>query len=313
MSIEYTIKKYSDLNEQFKLQYMESHLAAFRDNLPISWFDWKFRLCENDVFFCIAYDNKKIVGCNAYSIVRFCCNKRSARVAVVRDTFVHPNYHRMGIFSNILDKVEKYAKESGIDFLLIYPNANSKQGVLKRGWEQSSIPLRNYVKFLSARSYVKIASLRKIFCYLKPSLHGDELPYNFSYDDSCRLIFSGQYIHSRLTASPYASYAHIKINNSSYIFRIGTRGDLNEANLLLWSNLNLKDMKAAFRKLQRDYKIDIVTSLLSDNIPEKTVLLKLLFVPIRSHITPTAYSATNRTTEPLLSKMKITGFDFHTY
>lgn len=52
------------------------------------------------------------------------------------DTATHPAYQRRGIFKRLTEEAVEIAREEGVDMIFNTPNAKSKPGYLKMGWQE---------------------------------------------------------------------------------------------------------------------------------------------------------------------------------
>jgi N-acetylglutamate synthase-like GNAT family acetyltransferase len=85
----------------------------------------------------VAEQDNRLVGVRAFMRWEWRQGDRVYRAVRAVDTATHPDYHGKGIFKTLTLQLVDQCREEGVDFIYNTPNAISKPGYLKMGWEEA--------------------------------------------------------------------------------------------------------------------------------------------------------------------------------
>ena len=149
---EYDIAKLSDLRQSMAD-------GSSRRSTEAAYYKWK--LFENpidDGAAVVVEKDSKVAGMASITSKSFSINSKSVKSAEIGDTFTHPKYQRLGIFSTLVNNIREYAvSDLKIKFLYGTPNEKSLPGYeLKLNFHQiQSANTYNYVLPLKIKKVVK--------------------------------------------------------------------------------------------------------------------------------------------------------------
>jgi len=117
--------------------------------------------------YCVAESENQIVGFMGLSGRTLEIERKQFQTCVASGLGVHPNFRRQGIFTTLGWRIMSEAAKEGIQFCYGFPNEIARLGHLKYGWFDvcPSVPI--YVKFLTAKGFLKSRKIRKILHRLK--------------------------------------------------------------------------------------------------------------------------------------------------
>jgi GNAT superfamily N-acetyltransferase len=131
----FTIREYEPADEAPVLGLLNLTLGSGRAfERSTAFFRWKHRDNPFGQSLMLLADDDRIVGLRAF--LRWQFRARGQTVLGVRavDTATHPQYQRMGIFSNLTAACLERARATGVHLVFNTPNRYSMPGYLKLGW-----------------------------------------------------------------------------------------------------------------------------------------------------------------------------------
>ena len=161
-------------------------------------FEWLYNKNPNgtaDIFGAIDEESGNVVGTYAFIPMKMVINDRIAKVAQAIDGMVHPDFRGKRVFNKLVAEV--FPKVSGkYDYLIGFPNNNSRGSLVKAGW----IELGEFVTYslpLTAKAITnsKAGSLLTPVLFLYNSFH--RLKYSRP-DDSLEVNSSDIFLYDRI-------------------------------------------------------------------------------------------------------------------
>ena len=302
--------------------FLESASIAHKHNKVKTedWFFWKFR--DNpfgETILACAEENRKIVGCVAYGMQPFLLNEGKFKGILSFETFVHPKFQGLGVFSKLIKLAEEEATKLGVDFMLNFPNSNSLRGFLKSSWQKLDSP-EYWIKTKNIfKTFLNITDLKKAFQPDPSNLLSLETPESYtqsSKTDRLSSVINLDYLNWRFFSHPVAHYDIIDTNEFYAILRVGRRGKLREVQLLF---INPKQgqsikIKKFLRTCKAKVNYDIISFPISKNNPVRSELKNNLFikVPNRTNICYKILS-TDKITEEQVRLISLNAINYHTY
>jgi predicted N-acetyltransferase YhbS len=135
---QFTMRSYqpSDLDGVLELMRQSLGETANLQRTAAMW-NWKHVLNPfGPSYVRVACDGNKIVGMRAFMQWGFKSDSQTLRAVRAVDTATHPDYRRMGIFSQLTSQVVEDVQAGGADFIFNTPNNDVLPGYLKLGWHQ---------------------------------------------------------------------------------------------------------------------------------------------------------------------------------
>lgn len=310
-------KQHSHLIGSFLKSAALAHSHSVHKN--VEWFNWKFR--ENpfgEAILACAEENEKIIGCVAYGMQPFWLNDKKLNGVLSFETFVHPEFQGRGVFVNLLRIAEKEVINREVDLMLNFPNSNSLIGFLKYGWKQIDKP--EY--WIKGKSFLTIPlsfiDLRKGFQTENSNLNDLEAQTSFIQIPVKKLtsLITLDYLKWRFFSHPVSEYVVINNDDLYSIIRMGKRGEIREAQVLI---LNKKEgnkikMSKFIKACKSKTNYDIISFSISKNNPIRHHLKKSLFVKVPNQ-TNICYKILNKEVvkDEDVQKISINAINYHTY
>lgn len=302
--------------------FLESASIAHKHNKVKTedWFLWKFR--DNpfgETILACAEEDGKIVGCVAYGMQDFMIKNVIYKGVLSFETFVHPEFQGLGVFSKLIKLAEEETTKLGVDFMLNFPNNNSLRGFLKSNWQKLDSPeywikLNNILK-----SFINIKYLKQAFQPEPSNLSSLVTPKSFTQNlntQNLSSVINLDYLKWRFFSHPVAHYEVIDTDEFYAILRMGRRGKLREVQVLF---VNLKQeqktkIKNFLKVCKRKVDYDIISFPISKNNPVRNELKQNLFikVPNRTNICYKILS-TDKITEEQVRSISLNAINYHTY
>lgn len=114
--------------------------------MPKSEVYWRWKHVDNPFGISpvlVGVDSGTIVGVRAFMRWQWINQRKVYHAIRAVDTATHPEHQGRGIFKKLTLSLVELCKQQGVDFIFNTPNAQSKNGYLKMGWEQAGrIPVR---------------------------------------------------------------------------------------------------------------------------------------------------------------------------
>ena len=118
------------------LSLLQASLGWVPDDLFARFFEWKHRESPFGVSPAwVAADGERVVGFRTFMKWEFDYEGRVHHAVRAVDTATHPDYQGRGIFSRLTRAAIDEIRPEGVDFVFNTPNANSRPGYLKMGWQ----------------------------------------------------------------------------------------------------------------------------------------------------------------------------------
>ena len=292
-------------------------------NNSIEWFNYKYKLSPlGEAILAVATDDDLVVGCVALGSYRFRLKGNVFPGFISYETFVHPEYQGRGIFTKLATLAETESIARGAKLLMNFPNKNSMPGFVNLGWTKQKTTAY-YIKPLSILSFMKyLSSLPKPFVTTLSVnrlcnntdiaiVKSDNNYYEITSDVSTHHVHD--FIKWRFLENSIANYGYYMISDILFIYRIGQRGFLKEAQLLyIYSaeKLQVKYWGSFFDHLQSTESVDYVGVPLSVHHPLAKTLPQLLFIRVPNKA-GFAYKILDNTVQ--FNKASFIGIDYHTY
>lgn len=314
----FNFKEHSHLIPSF----LESASLAHKHNKikTEDWFLWKFR--DNpfgETILACAEEKGKIVGCVAYGMQPFVINNVTYKGVLSFETFVHPAFQGLGVFSKLIKLAEEEAVNLGVDIMLNFPNSNSLRGFLKSNWQKLDNP-EYWIKTGSIfKTILNITDLKKAFQPDPSNFSSLTTPESFTQSlntENLSSVIHLEYLKWRFFSYPVALYEVIDTDEFYAILRMGRRGKIREAQVLF---INPKqEQKVKIKKFLKACKAkidyDAISFPISKNNPVRSELKQNLFikVPNRTNI---CYKilATDKITDEQVSSISLNAINYHTY
>ena len=286
----------------------------------IEWFLWKFKNNPfgESVVACLE-DKGNIVGCVAYGMQNFINKDKQIKGAISFETFVHPDYQGLGVFSKLLILAEEEVKRREVVFLLNFPNSNSLKGFLNKGWEKLDsteywIKVRNVFKIL-----LNIKQIRKPFIAAKSNFSDLIKPTLFEQNRANINLVSEinlNYLIWRFYTFQITSYQSISTNEFDVMYRIGYRGNLKEVQVLFVNVKNEVNFKIAklLREINKKEKFDFISFPISKNNFLRKKIKKKLFIKVPNK-TNMCFKILNKNAimKSDIENISISAINYHTY
>lgn len=228
--------------------FLESSALAHGHKKPkdIGWFMWKFR--DNPfgktILACVE-EKGQIIGCVAYGIQPFLLKGVKIKGALAFENFVHPSYQGRGIFKKLIAMCEVECRSQNINVLFVFPNRNSLPGYKKMEWKILS-NTEYWIKIESIfRVLLNFKNLKTHFIPNKSNLNSLSVPLNFVQKNESQLtsLITVDYLNWRFFTFPVSEYLIIDSKNYYSIIRMGKRGEIKEAQVLLLNIKNKENFK----------------------------------------------------------------------
>jgi GNAT superfamily N-acetyltransferase len=118
------------------LSLLQASLGWVPDDLFARFFEWKHRQSPFGASpSWVASDGERVVGFRTFMRWEFEYQGRIHHAVRAVDTATHPDYQGRGIFSRLTRAAIDEIRPEGVEFVFNTPNANSRPGYLKMGWQ----------------------------------------------------------------------------------------------------------------------------------------------------------------------------------
>ena len=280
------------------------------------WYQWKFWSCpDGHAVVAVAEEGEEVIGCVAFGPRNFNYNKQAIKAAFSFETFVSPNHRRKGIFKKLIALALEEARKRGIQLLINFPNEKSLPGFVKSNWKKLSI-VEYWIKPMNKLKIVLHPNdLKKPFMANAPNevanfqLGDYQLGTPADYYES---TVTEEYLQWRFLSHPVCAYEIIDQEDVFAIVRMGKRGKLTEAQILLVKRKEtFKNLKKLIASVYDKTKADLIGMPLSNTNPLRAHIKSSLFIKV-----PTKTNTTTMCLDEQLAideNIIIKGIDFHTY
>lgn len=121
------------------------------DELWLERWHWKFRKNPaGEGMIWMAEDRNRLAGHYALIPYNSKANNQEIKVCLSVDTMVHPDNRNQGLFTALVQAAHAQAKDSGVEFIIGFPNANSYPGAIKR---------LSFVELAETQTFIRPANL----------------------------------------------------------------------------------------------------------------------------------------------------------
>ena len=276
--------------------FLES--ASLAHNIPQkseAWFRWKFEQSPyGQAILACAFDGDRVVGCVAMGMGMMTFGETQIKCALSYETFVHPQYQGLQIFTKLTKLAEDSCKDRGVKMLYNFPNSNSLRGFIKRDWIKTEIS-KYKIKVTNIWRFARyIRDIRKPFVSLASNLDKisniDIRQFSTTSKEGVFIPqWSSEYLKWRFHTYPVGHYWVYEDGNTYAIARIGCRGDLKQAEILHIQSyhkaLSRKDWRVICNRLIKETKVDFIGLAASDAHPISAYTKVFIPVPSRSNFT----------------------------
>ncbi|MGB5981056.1 MAG: GNAT family N-acetyltransferase [Nonlabens sp.] len=249
--------------------FLESASAAhFEPIKSLDWFLWKFIERPSGSILACAADQNKIVACVAFAPQIFKSSVETISSAISYETFVHPNYQRRGLFSELLKLAEAECYRREVDFLINFPNINSIDGFKKNKWQELKQPLYIIYPKYTVKSFLYSRFIKNEFKICKHTSENvssfDNLNQHFG--EKLKPLFTKNYIFWRFL-SQNKSYGIVEYDQDFLLYRVGKRGKLIEVQVLMLElkNVSKQSLNKIISQVKSKLEYHILSFLLSSN------------------------------------------------
>jgi GNAT superfamily N-acetyltransferase len=227
------------------------------------WFYWKFR--DNpygeSIVVC-AESEGEVVGSLAFGMQAFDLAGGTISGSLVFEAFVHPGFQGRGIFKRLIQLAEDELARHDIAIAFAFPNSMSLPGFSKAGWTKLESP-EYWIKPLRWVVWPQAANLRKSFIPNAPNL-GRATPIRalgHGRESHLSAVINVEFLHWRFNSYPVAEYAMLEAEGYQVVLRIGQRGSLKEAQVLLIRRK--REDRELIRRLMKSVRCDLGCDILS--------------------------------------------------
>ena len=273
MALELRLWKYGE-DDRYIDSFLRVRSIAHKEALKTEeWFHWKFEQSPyGKAIMAMAFDGDVVAGCVAFGYGKFVYQGKEYKCALSYDTFVNADYQGHGLFKKLIKLAEEESVNQGVELLYNFPNTNSITGFRHMGWEYVAgisvykLRLRNVLKVLT-----HIKDLRSVFVSDESNIANlrdiSVAPFVQKVDDSgdncVRYVWSAEYLKWRFFTIANARYFVLNDNELFGIARVGNRGVLKEAQVLLvqrhdGDKITGVDYKRFVKKLNAEVKPDVI-------------------------------------------------------
>lgn len=323
MELELRLWKYGEDDhyiESFLTVRSEAHREEKKDS---DWFHWKFEKSPyGKSIMAMAFDGEVVAGCVALGMGRFTYKGKEYKCALSYDTFVNKAYQGHGLFKKLIKLAEEEAKHQQVELLYNFPNTQSITGFRHMGWTyragESIYKIRpvNWCKIL-----LNAKSLRRSFVANESNLEqlktvvikGGDFP-GTSESNCVKMEWYSDYLKWRFLTYPNAEYYILSDEDLFGIARVGRRGNLKEAQVLLvQSRVSESVTKSDYKKFIIGLKKAVSPDFIGVSVSKSSELYPFLCgyvkVPNRSNFT---YKILGEDVSPDCD-FALNSIDYHTY
>ncbi len=204
---------------------------------------------------------------------------RTIRCVRAVDTATHPDYRRMGIFTNLTRAAVDAATDDGVHLVFNTPNPRSGAGYLKMGWTKVGTlnPLAAPAKGLLRRGG-RTSELPDPEDFIAPVVPVGKRTVEDREPLGLRTPRTDAYHAWRFTGHPTARYVQVDSNRATAIVRLAFRGTRRE---LLVSEVYGEGMRQAITRCHWTARTSYIGAFFSHGTPERAAAIRagLLRVP----------------------------------
>ncbi len=251
--------------------------TALLRRTPEQW-HWKHTLNPfGESIVLVATDGARIAGVRAFMRWRL-IHPDIGELSAVRpvDTAVHPDYQRRGLFGSMNEAAIETARADGVDLVFNTPNAQSRAGYLKQGWQDVGaigVMVRPSIRFLTRRSGEAIPEAGAVLpgVPLASAPMGPDRP-----PLGLRTVRSEAYWKWRFEMHPTASYVRVDDGAATALVRVNRRRGRDELVVSELIGTGGRPIAAAAKRSTSGYLI----AWFSPGSPERRQAIRTGIVPV---------------------------------
>lgn len=319
-----------DSNEKYFNQLIEvAALIHHRKKDSLEWLKWKYFESPFGESICIVALSKEneIAGEVTFGQYQYVLNDRVIKCLISYQTMVHPNHQKKGLFSSLTKKVLKVAEDKGIELILNFPNKASYAPFEKLNFTPINHINNRVFLVKKITTLINLLSLKNPFnaATINSISDGQLTLFNELKNNITPLKIKNtltpnrtpEFIKWRYFTYPLYDYRIINTPLGWAIVRIGTRGKLNEVQIMeMFPTTNFNDsfIKAIKHKIIVELNPNIILCNLSNNHPAALFIKKSGFFNLPHNINFFTYAINNQLSKWLTQENWIvTATEFHRY
>lgn len=308
------------------------HAAAIAHRKPtqtVDWFEWKFWDSPfGAAIMAYAQTNEgEVAGAVAFGRYELTHGSANLKAALSYQTFVHPDYRRLGLFTRLSQMAMDVCRQQGVQLMFNFPNTTSLGGFKKQGWVEVDC-VRSFVKPLHWGRVISQFNIGLRSTRFQPDVIIEFAPSDYAGFEESLLNLSSiraedvwaphrtpEYLLWRYYTYPMYRYVTVIDDNGWAILRTGKRGRYAEAQVMELfpvKGAETKFLRAISRQVRQKLNSDILSLTISQAHPVFNSVRWAGFLPIPNHV--------NFTYKPLETWLTtenrswvLTATEFHTY
>lgn len=295
-------------NFESEIQSLISFYVSVSNNINSDIFKWKhINNIEGPsiIAYAIHKNSNRIVASRALWKQRINYNGADIIAAQPCDTFTHPDFQKLGLFTKLTLLAIEEAKKQNISILCNFPNYNSKPGYLKLNF--IDIGGINHFVFVPKHSIIKVLynffAKRKDVSVYKHLIKKDKIQVinDISSLDiadkkdminTISLVVNSSYVNWRFEEHPVHHYYSITKRDAYIVYYIGYRGRIKEARVVFLT-ISTSNLKILLEEIILKERVDIVT-LVCHNDHENIDTIKSYMYKIRTKANFVAFPLNDR-------------------
>lgn len=241
--MEYSIRVATEADIPAILELFELSLGT-EGGAPVASF-WRWKHIENPFGVSpvlLAFDNEKLIGLRAFMRWKWQYQHQVLPAFRAVDTATHPEYRGKGIFSKLTKAlIEELKRSEPSCFIYNTPNAQSKPGYLKMGWQVLGKPnvAGSVALAFGGNTLYKFKAFQKAL----QTVNFDQLPYKSANTNG--VVHTDQSLsylkwrYQSIPEIPYGTYTYeTKQKKIMFFFHLKKRGNFYELRVCdtIWSD-----------------------------------------------------------------------------
>lgn len=332
MSTVYKIKEYTP---EYKEKVFKLRRAVYNESFDDEEWEWKFKSSR---ILIATNDNDDVISLRPTVLLKLKFNDQEITAGMNVDVMTHPDYRRLGIFSDLVKNSFQMLKEAEVPIVYTFPNQFSFPGYIKRiKWSHTaSIPLlvrvikpENIIK-----SYFKNSTLINILNPIATTFNNiifdrsynlknndisvsqipffgkefDILWYDLSKTFKISVIRDSHYLNWRYTERPGYDYKIFSATNNGALkgYMVLRNDEMFGLNLGLIVDLIAENDETCYCLINKAIEMfkksemDIVGCLMLENSPYFNIIKKSGFIKTPQRFSPKEFFFVNNVDEEKL-------------
>jgi len=295
----------------------------------VQWFEWKYWGSPfGKAIIAYAQTNDgEVAGVVAFGQYELTHGLSNLKAALSYQTFVHPNYRRVGLFTNLSQMATDVCNQQGTQLMFNFPNTQSLAGFKKQGWIEVDC-VRSFVKPLHWGRVISQYNMGLRSARFNPDVVTEFSPRDYKGFEKNLLSLSSvradniwaphrtpEYLLWRYYTYPLNRYLTVTDDNGWAILRTGKRGRYIEAQVMELFPVKgeeVKLLRSLSQQIRKKLDSDIISLTISTDHPVFNSVRRSGFFPI-----PNSINFTYKPLETWLTAEKrswiLTATEFHTY